>query len=314
MNPLLDALGDFAGYVGDALDKPGRAVRGVLAGRPDELLAALPFSDSAGWTDPSRAVSGRELLGRYGLTTGDDLVDTGLGFAADMALDPTTYIGVGGASRLAGAGAKTAKAAAGAADDAGRVGLKGLRDRFGMVIDTGAEPRLVGRAAPEQYFDSAIDASRRDLGTAGAYSSGFDLGFVGRHASDPAKTRRHEVMHGLIDQARKAGDPSAIPGAVGRLAARLPYAYDETANPLLRGLGLITDETAAHMAGAGRSLPRQLGGAYEFLAAPEKLAFYGNQLENISPAAASIYRNVRYAPGAAGVGAAAGYGLSELTG
>ena len=49
MSFLLDALS----YFGEAADKPGRAIRGVLGGRPHEALAAIPFSDTLGWTDPA---------------------------------------------------------------------------------------------------------------------------------------------------------------------------------------------------------------------------------------------------------------------
>lgn len=304
MSALLDALS----YIGDSLDKPGRAVRGTLAGRPDEALAAIPFSDSMGWTDPSRAVSGRELLAQQGWQTGNDTLDAGLGFAADMALDPTTYLGIGGVGRLA--------KAAGAVDDAGRVGLKGLRDRFGMVIDTGDDlslpPRVVGKPVSPDDLDAAVALSRSDPNTFGAYNSARNTGLVGTHATNPWGTRRHEVLHGLIDQSRKAGDPSVIPGAVGRLAARLPGFGDESASPLLRSLGLLAEETATHMAGAGRHPLRQLEGALTFWGHPGKVPFYGRLLEKVSPDVASVYRSARYIPGAAGIGAATGYGLSEI--
>ena len=91
MSALLDALG----YVGDSLAKPGRAVRGVLAGRMDEGLAALPFSDSLGITDPTRAVSGRDLLGQAGMATGNSWLDGLAGFGAEVATDPLTFLGAG---------------------------------------------------------------------------------------------------------------------------------------------------------------------------------------------------------------------------
>lgn len=88
---LLDALG----YVGDTLAKPGRAVRGVLAGRPDELANLIPFSDTMGLTDPHRQVRGRDLLNQMGVT---DEADDGWGamlggFGADVLTDPLTYAG-----------------------------------------------------------------------------------------------------------------------------------------------------------------------------------------------------------------------------
>lgn len=90
---MLDSLLDALGYVGDSLAKPGRAVRGLLAGRPDEALAAIPFSDSLGLTDPSRAVTGHDLLQNLGMDPGDGLGGTLAGIGVDMATDPLTYAG-----------------------------------------------------------------------------------------------------------------------------------------------------------------------------------------------------------------------------
>lgn len=52
-------------YAAETLDKPGAAVRGLLAGRPDQLLNLIPFSDTMGITDPSKRTSGRDLLEMY---------------------------------------------------------------------------------------------------------------------------------------------------------------------------------------------------------------------------------------------------------
>src|SRR5262245_21103149 len=54
-------------YIGETLDKPGRDVRGLLAGRPGELANLIPFSDTMGLTDPTQATSGRDLLEQTGL-------------------------------------------------------------------------------------------------------------------------------------------------------------------------------------------------------------------------------------------------------
>ncbi len=89
MSSILDALG----YVGDTLSKPGRAVRGVIGGRMDEGLSFLPFSDSLGLTDPSRAVTGHDLLGQMGFEPGDGLGGTLAGIGVDVATDPLTYFG-----------------------------------------------------------------------------------------------------------------------------------------------------------------------------------------------------------------------------
>lgn len=91
MSALLDALG----WVGESLDKPGRAVRGLLAGRPGELANLIPFSDTMGLTDPTQSVSGRGLLEQYGaLGENQEGLDFGdiAGFGVEMALDPTNWI------------------------------------------------------------------------------------------------------------------------------------------------------------------------------------------------------------------------------
>lgn len=105
MSALLDALE----YAGSVMDKPGRAVRGLLAGKPEEGLAALPFSDSLGVTDPSQRVSGSDLLGQYGMKTGNELLDSLLGMGTEVATDPTMLLGLGLGGKAAMAGSKLGK-------------------------------------------------------------------------------------------------------------------------------------------------------------------------------------------------------------
>lgn len=90
---MLDALLSALGYAGDSLAKPGRAIRGLLGGRPDELAAAIPFSDSLGLTDPLRSMSGHDLLQHLGMDPGDGMGGTLAGIGVDVATDPLTYAG-----------------------------------------------------------------------------------------------------------------------------------------------------------------------------------------------------------------------------
>jgi hypothetical protein len=109
---VLDTGVSGLSYVAGALNKPGRAVRGVLGGHPDEILAAIPFSDSLGITDPHREVSGRDLTNQLGLTDRHDKGwgSWGLGLAADVATDPLTYATFGGRHALNATGRALEKA------------------------------------------------------------------------------------------------------------------------------------------------------------------------------------------------------------
>jgi hypothetical protein len=99
MNSLLDALA----YGGDLLDKSlgGRAVRGLAYGRPDELASILPFSDTLGITDPSRRVSGEDLVTGYGLAAPGSWGATLGGIGAEILLDPAT-LATGGLAAFKG--------------------------------------------------------------------------------------------------------------------------------------------------------------------------------------------------------------------
>ncbi len=95
------------GYVGSVLEKSfgGRAIRGLLGGRPRELLSVLPFSDTLGITDYGDRVSGQELLG---LQHNNDWGSWLAGLGTELALDPSMYLTFG-AGALTGAG-RVAKA------------------------------------------------------------------------------------------------------------------------------------------------------------------------------------------------------------
>lgn len=86
------------GWVGETLDKPGSAVRGLIAGQPEQLLNLIPFSDTLGITDPTTRVSGRDLLEKAGLLgANEEGLDWGdvAGFGAEVALDPFLFTGFG---------------------------------------------------------------------------------------------------------------------------------------------------------------------------------------------------------------------------
>jgi hypothetical protein len=77
-------------FIADTLGKPKRALFGALAGRPEELLNLIPFSDTMGLTDPSKQVRGVDLAG------GNELG----GFALDILGDPLTWASGLGALKM----------------------------------------------------------------------------------------------------------------------------------------------------------------------------------------------------------------------
>ncbi len=129
MAGLLESLVESAGQAGTALDKlvGGRAVRGAMAGRPRELLSAIPFSDTLGFTDPDEAAWGRDVLDAWGVTKKGQPSMLGdlAGFGLDVAAGPGA---VAGAATLGKGAAKGfGRAAAG--------GLRSLDDALFKYVD-----------------------------------------------------------------------------------------------------------------------------------------------------------------------------------
>src|SRR5262245_11382909 len=60
-------------YVGGSLAKAfgGRAIRGALGGKPEELLSVIPFSDLAGITKEENQVTGEDLARQWGWLEGE---------------------------------------------------------------------------------------------------------------------------------------------------------------------------------------------------------------------------------------------------
>ena len=165
-------------YLGETLDKPGRAVRGTLSGLMGGpwgggLLNLLPMSDTAGITSPQEGVSGRGLLEQAGLLSPNvegfhpianpaDAVGDVAGFGAEILLDPLTYL-TGPGKALTGAGKAAERTGRLARTTAGRIaagqgGLLGLGLPFrdpSLVLGTG--PRALAVA---QRVGNAVDAAR----------------------------------------------------------------------------------------------------------------------------------------------------------
>jgi hypothetical protein len=103
--------------LGNALDLPSSVIRDVMVGQNPIDQLVTPFSSS-------NRTTGRELLRQYGLVgRGDTYANFAAGLAAEIALDPLTYLTFGG-SALSKAG-RVAKNA-GLLDEATRAAGRGL--------------------------------------------------------------------------------------------------------------------------------------------------------------------------------------------
>lgn len=174
-----DSLGGL-GYIGKVLNKPGRAVRGLLGGDPQELLAALPFSDNLGITNEANQVTGRDLLYRAGMidspTPGQnfDWSNDLAGIGAEIATDPLTYLSFGSLTAAGRAAQAAGTAATGlraglAAGERGLVGfglpfknpafhLGTTPDALDNLLTAGSWARS-GLTLPTRVADAGISAA-----------------------------------------------------------------------------------------------------------------------------------------------------------
>lgn len=299
MNALLDALG----FVGDALDRPGAAVRGLLAGRPDQLGYLIPGAETLGLVDPDRRVTGADLLRQSGLVNGDDdsWGTTLGGMAVDLATNPLSYL-----------------PALGMLGKSSRFGpLKAARSNLAMAQEvdpvTGVAGRIVGGGPEARGYAEALGRLLPEQqGVLGMHMGEYGAGAALKGAG-PATTR-HEVVHSLVDQVARGGSGEGMPWPV-RLAGRLRAGTGDTGPR--SALGLLADETAAH-ALENRGLMGQVGGAGRFLFdntsrwGRESRPGFAAQLAERSPLVAALFNSLPYAP-AAGAGALGGAGLYSLT-
>ena len=130
-------------YVGETIDKAGRAARGVIGGTLDTLqgkenpnwggglLNLVPFSDTMGLTDPKAQVEGRDILTKLGAPENkqgfhpiddplDALLDVG-GLATEIALDPLSYVSPFAWTKAGKAALSAERAAATEAAKAGKM-------------------------------------------------------------------------------------------------------------------------------------------------------------------------------------------------
>lgn len=210
MSDLLDALD----YVGSTLAKPGRAVRGVLGGRPGEAAAIIPFSDSLGLTDRSNEITGQDLMGQAGISTGTQWGDALAGVGVDIATDPLTWFGAGVGNAI---GRNLGKAAVAAGP------------RYATTADDFA--RMVGAGTgtiPEAASSAAPGASSRARAAVQADEGLFDLGIASPVGSSgaPSSLSRSDDFFDL--SSGSASPLSSSPMSGGSEFAGLPPGFTPT--------------------------------------------------------------------------------------
>lgn len=226
-------------YIGETLDKPGRAVRGLLGGKPSELANLIPFSDTMGLTDPSKSVSGRDLLEQGGLldknTPGLDWGDVA-GFGAEVLTDPTSFI-TGAGKALTGAG-KVAKAVG--------ISTKGAAKYRTLAAHLAENPHLLDAATEAAgKLGTTLDAVKGDkLGGLFGLTTG-PLGLAG-------------ISKSSVPKIAQGPGAEAITGALGKASSYI----GQTAPA--RGMKALFDHTVkGQLSGAGQDLARAQTAATE---------------------------------------------------
>jgi hypothetical protein len=242
-------LMDILGYVGQSFDKPGRAVRGLLGGRPEEGLAAIPFSDTLGLTNPGNAVSGRALLEAAGLLNkkgpedGFDFGDVA-GMGTEMALDPINLLGGPLLAKLglAGKAARKSNAFREALLESGARALPEDLAKTTKIVNEAGQPLKTfhGTAHAFDAYDLAKTDPMANLGAAiyttadPEYANEFARSARNvRSAEVPAANVRMQYVHAtnpLVDTAKY--DPM-------ELAASIPELRDLVGQRSLSGADVI---------------------------------------------------------------------------
>lgn len=195
-------------YAAETLDKPGRAMRGLLAGRPSELLNLVPFSDTLGLTDPAQSTSGRDLLEQYGVldknTPGLDVGDVA-GFGAEILTDPLTYTGLGALTKAGKAASKTT----GLTKGIGNQIAKGERSLLsvGLPFTQGAEFGAGSQAIGDFVQKGADKAAKSAPGRFGRMLLDSKAGGHFGEAEQAISTRKAELVPALERQAHTDFDP-----------------------------------------------------------------------------------------------------------
>jgi hypothetical protein len=202
--------------LGWLLDTPGAVVRGALSGGPLKGLSALIESSDD-------RITGRELLRQYGLVGDQDSwTNFGTGLAAEILLDPTSYVSLG-IPALLGRAAKT-----GAGKLAARSGM--LVDDLGLLAknaDMGYSQLM--RQSPEFLVDQIrkVDDAAADAARNAFFEKGGDD--AARLFKEQMTASNRISFPGFGDRAvdlygKRAGDAIArAADNIGDFAKTVPY-------------------------------------------------------------------------------------------
>lgn len=215
------------GYLSGILGKPGRAIRGLLGGRPDEALSLIPFSDTLGITNEENAISGKDLLHQLGVISDphdDSWLNTIAGLGAEVATDPLTYINPFTPLTKAGSIAK----AAGILPKGIGASIAGVD---ALAPEAAAKLASVGR--------TAADVTNQPLRSLASFHVPFTDMTV------PIGTgARSQAFGGLLDRGVQAAKTAETFGQMNELFNKVPW-LRSAPNPVPYARGLF-DKTAGN--------------------------------------------------------------------
>lgn len=167
------------GYIGGSLNKAfgGRAIRGLLGGRPEELASIIPFSDTLGITDAKNEVTGAELLGGNKDTSLFSPEGIG-GLGLEIATDPSTWFGgaimkgLGKGAQMAGKGLTKLPKVGGIFEAAGGAAKNLYTKTIPPLVEAAAMGRTtevgqkIGRRVTAETDLAVADAMEKAMGFA----------------------------------------------------------------------------------------------------------------------------------------------------
>lgn len=323
----------------------GLLTGGTMAGPAAALTMALTQGIGKQFNPTDmKAQTTQDLVGKLGGDKDSTLQNLGVG----LATDPFTYAGLGMAGRLARGGSAAGKAANLASAGAGAAeGADALGAGVGAADAAGGGGRLgemlgLRRGIGKVHYDPSMGQMRIGAGRDivlpessqiwGDLREGWEPGLMGQTGGGPGQryvallndagiapdvarqTARHEMYHGMIDQALDTGKTAGL-SPLQRATAGLYSSGGDTG--MRRGLGLLLDETGAHAAEQSSPLAQLLSGGKHLFGGRGSgaRAWYSGQIHDASPTIGKLFDALGYAPQAAkyaGYGAgggAAGLGL-----